>query len=238
MLIGRRYGGVAAREAGIVDLTVAEVEIAKAARQCASQNAAKPPATVAHIRGVLYFDLISPYAYLAVERAPRLLSREPELQPVLLGAIFKLRGSGSWATTASREMRMAEIEARARRYELPPVRWPPTWPSNGLQAMRAAIWAKEQGRVSEFARAVYRAQFVRGEDPAEVQLLASCAEQVGLDGRELTGAIQQPEIKDKLREATAAAWDVGVRGVPSLTVGKVVYYGDDQLELAAEAAAM
>jgi 2-hydroxychromene-2-carboxylate isomerase len=186
---------------------------------------------------ILYFDLISPYGYLAVERAPQVLGSEPELQPVLLGAIFKSRGSGSWAATASRAMRMTEIEGRARHYGLPSFRWPQNWPSNGLAAMRAAIWAKEQGRAWEFARSVYRAQFVQGRDPADVELLAACANEVGLDGRGLADAIQQPEIKDKLRQATASAWDRGVRGVPTLIVDGVVYYGDDQLELAAEATA-
>jgi 2-hydroxychromene-2-carboxylate isomerase len=183
---------------------------------------------------VLYFDLASPYAYLAVERAPRVLPRAPELQPVLLGAIFKLRGSGSWAATANREMRMAEIEIRAAHYGLPPLAWPQTWPVNALAAMRAATWAKAEGRGPEFARAVFRAEFAAGRDPSELDVLAACADQAGLDGGELAEAIQRPVIKDTLRAATTAAWDTGVRGVPTLVAGGVIYFGDDQLEIAAE----
>jgi 2-hydroxychromene-2-carboxylate isomerase len=41
---------------------------------------------------VLSVDLGSPCAYLAVERAPALPGAEPELQPVLLGAVFARRG--------------------------------------------------------------------------------------------------------------------------------------------------
>jgi 2-hydroxychromene-2-carboxylate isomerase len=182
---------------------------------------------------VLYFDLASPYAYLAVARAARVLPQPPELEPILVGAIFKLRGRGSWAATADRGMRMAEIEARAKRYGLPPLVWPRAWPANALSAMRAATWAKEQGRGAEFATAVYRAEFARGQDPADIGLLAACADEVGLDGRALADAIQQPAIKDKLRCATTAAWEAGVRGVPTLIVGDAVYFGDDQLEMAA-----
>ena len=65
------------------------------------------------IGSVLYIDLVSPYAYLAVERAAKVLPQAPELEPILLGAIFKLRGSGSWAHTPSRALRMAEVQARA-----------------------------------------------------------------------------------------------------------------------------
>jgi 2-hydroxychromene-2-carboxylate isomerase len=183
---------------------------------------------------VLYFDLASPYAYLAVARAASVLPEPPELEPILLGAIFKLRGKGSWAHTSSREMRMAEIEARARRYGLPPLAWPQSWPANALAAMRAATWAKEEGRLEEFTKAVYAAEFVRGEDPADVGLLAACAEEVGLDPDALREAIHHQAIKDKLRQATTAAWTAGVSGVPTLIADGILYYGDDQLELAAE----
>jgi hypothetical protein len=71
------------------------------------------------VRPVLYFDLASPYAYLAVERAASVLGAEPALQPVLVGAIFGYRGWGSWAGTPERERNMAEIEQRARAYGLP-----------------------------------------------------------------------------------------------------------------------
>jgi 2-hydroxychromene-2-carboxylate isomerase len=183
-------------------------------------------------RPVLYFDLASPYAYLAVERAANVLPEPPELQPVLVGAIFKLRGSGSWAHTPAREMRMAEIEARAARYGLAPITWPSTWPANSLPAMRAATWARERGRSEAFATAVYHAEFAHGQDIADLAVLAACAAEAGLDGEELVAAIQRPEIKERLRQATATAWEAGVRGVPTLITGGVVLYGDDQLELA------
>ena len=182
---------------------------------------------------ILYFDLASPYAYLAVARAAHVLPARPELEPVLLGAIFQWRGSGSWADTASRTTHVNEIEARARRYGLPALTWPRAWPANSLAAMRAATWAKGHGRVDEFAQAVFRAEFVRGQDIADVAVLSECAVEAGLEAGQLADAIAQPALKDELRKATTAAWEAGVRGVPTLIEGMTVYYGDDQLELAA-----
>jgi 2-hydroxychromene-2-carboxylate isomerase len=182
---------------------------------------------------VLYFDLVSPYAYLAVERAASVLAHVPQLEPVLLGAIFKWRGSGSWAETSARDAQMAEIEARAKRYGLAPVVWPQTWPANALATMRAATWAKGHGRTEEFARAVYCAQFVHGADPSDITILTRCAQQAGLPAAELADAVQRPAIKEQLRQATLAAWQAGVRGVPSVIVRDMVFYGDDQLPAAA-----
>jgi 2-hydroxychromene-2-carboxylate isomerase len=91
--------------------------------------------------------------------------------------------------------------------------------------------------VEQFARAVYAGEFGEGADVADVRVLARCARDAGLDPAELRAAIQRDAIKDELRRATDAAWEAGVRGVPTLIRGGVVYYGDDQLELAAAAGA-
>jgi 2-hydroxychromene-2-carboxylate isomerase len=183
----------------------------------------------------LYFDLGSPYGYLATARAARVLGVEPELEPILLGAIFQHRGHGSWAHTERRDWNVEEVERRAREYGLPAVAWPPGWPPNTLQAMRAATWAKRLGRVREFATAAYRRAYVNGGDLAELGVVTEAAAEAGLPAGELGDAIQDPEVKDALRRATEAAWDAGVPGVPSVLVGDAVYYGDDRLEQAAAA---
>lgn len=184
---------------------------------------------------MLYIDLGSPYAYLALERATVVLGGPPEVEPVLLGAIFARRGFGSWAATPARKGRIAEIEDRGRCYGLPSLSWHAAWPSNGLHAMRCAVWAKQHGAVEAFARAVFRRQFAEGGDISERDLILDCAGEAGLDPDEAARAIELPQIKQSLRDATDAAWDAGVRGVPSVRVGGSVFYGDDQLELAAVA---
>ena len=178
----------------------------------------------------LYFDLGSPYAYLAVARAEAALGRRPILRPLLLGAIFKARGYGSWAQTAQRDQRKGELEARAGRYGLPPLHWPPSWPLDGLVAMRACVWAQEQGALDAFAHAVFGHEFARGEDTSGVDSLAAIAEEVGLSGEALRAAVGSPPIKERLRALTDEAWRRGVRGVPTAVVGATVVYGDDQLE--------
>jgi 2-hydroxychromene-2-carboxylate isomerase len=186
-------------------------------------------------RPTLYFDFGSPYGYLATERAADVLPTEPELGPILLGAIFEYRGRGSWSQTGARASNVAEVERRAREYRLPPVRWPPGWPPNTLAAMRAATWAKRMGRVREFALSAYRSAFVDGRDLGDLGVVVATAEQAGLPAHELPDAIQEPGIKDELRRVTQDAWEAGVIGVPCVRVGSDVYYGDDRLEDAAAA---
>jgi 2-hydroxychromene-2-carboxylate isomerase len=177
----------------------------------------------------LYYDLGSPYAYLAVERAERVLGATPELRPVLLGAIFAARGHGSWAHTPAKAENVAEVERRAAAYGLPPVRWPPGWPPNTLAAMRAAVWAERAGRGAAFAHAAFRRAFADGGDLADVGVLTDVASAVGLEGDELEAAIAAPEVKAELRARTDEALALGVRGVPTLALDGRLVFGDDSL---------
>ena len=185
----------------------------------------------------LYFDLGSPYAYLALERAEAVLGPPVTLVPVLVGALFGWRGRGSWALTGERTAGMAEIERRAAEYGLPPMDWPPEWPANALSAMRCATWAVRQRRLSAFAQIVGQRQWTQGADIADLDVLAACAVCAGLDATAMLEAIQAPELKEQLRATTERAWQAGVQGVPTLRIGAQLFFGDDRLEEAAAAMA-
>src|SRR5918998_4183291 len=123
---------------------------------------------------IFFYDLGSPYAWLAAERIDALFDEPPRWVPVLLGAIFKATGRGSWASTGARADGMAEIERRARERGLPPIRWADPWTNDGLHAMRVAAHADSR----EFALAAFRVQFTEGlplSDPANVALAAARA---------------------------------------------------------------
>jgi 2-hydroxychromene-2-carboxylate isomerase len=184
---------------------------------------------------VFYFDLGSPYAYLAAERVNHVLPVVPEWRPVLLGAIFRARGYGSWSETDGREAGIAEVERRAREYGLPDIRWPDPWPGNTLAAMRAATFAKQTGRTVAFALAAFRQAFAGGRDLSDVDNVLLAAAACELHPRAVLKGIEMQSVKDQLRAATDEAIAAGVTGVPSVVVGERVYWGDDRLEEAAAA---
>jgi 2-hydroxychromene-2-carboxylate isomerase len=186
-------------------------------------------------RPVFYFDLGSPYAYLAAVRIERVLGVDPEWQPISLGGLFKLTGRGSWGEGEGRARGMAEVERRAAEYRLPPVRWPEPWPGHMLLAMRAAVAARQDGRLVEYARAAFTRAFARGRDLSDPEEVLAAAGEVGLDPRALREAVGRREVKDELRTATEAAAALGVIGVPTVRVGAALFWGDDRLEEAAAA---
>lgn len=191
-------------------------------------------------RATFYFDLGSPYAYLAAERISAVFEEAgappAEWQPVLLGGLFARFGRDSWAHGPDRDAGLAECERRAQAYGLPPIRWPDPFPGNTLFAMRTAVFAKEIGRTVSFALAAFRQAFAAGRDLSEPDNVFLAAASSELHPRSLETAVKRQAIKDRLREATDRAGDLGVTGVPAVTVGGEVFWGDDRLEEAARSA--
>jgi 2-hydroxychromene-2-carboxylate isomerase len=190
---------------------------------------------VAQPEPVFYFDLGSPYAWLAAERIHQVLPVVPSWQPVLLGGIWQQTGGRSWATTDRRAEGMREVEERADRYGLLPVRWPGRWPTNTLQAMRAAVFAQQAGRTVAFALAAFRQAFAGGKDLGEIDNVLIAAAACELHPNAVLKGIGLQSTKERLKVATQEAYECGVRGVPSVVVGEQVFWGDDRLEEAAAA---
>jgi 2-hydroxychromene-2-carboxylate isomerase len=191
-------------------------------------------------RATFYFDLGSPYAYLTAERISGVFTdaelEQPEWQPILLGGLFQKFGRDSWANGPGRADGIAEVERRAAAYGLPPLVWPEPWPGNYLFAMRVATFAKQTGRTVSLALAAFRQAFAAGRDLGDPENVLVSAAACELHPRALLKAIETRAVKDGLREATDRAAELGVIGVPSLAVGGEVFWGDDRLEEAVEAA--
>jgi 2-hydroxychromene-2-carboxylate isomerase len=170
-------------------------------------------------------------AYLAAERVNHVLGEVPEWVPVRLGEPGPFRCAEEVA--AYRE----DVERAARAQEVQPLRWPDPFPADSEFAMLVATYAKQIGRAVAFSLAAFRQAFAAGRDlslPDNVFIAAASSE---LHPRSLETAINRQAIKDRLREATERAGDLGVFGVPTVVVNGEVFWGDDRLGDAAEAAA-
>jgi 2-hydroxychromene-2-carboxylate isomerase len=188
-------------------------------------------------RPVFYYDLGSPYAWLAAERIHDVLPVTAIWQPILLGGVWQHTGSGSWSLTDGRGAGMAEVERRASERGLMDVRWPDPWPSSSLHAMRAATFAQQAGRAVAFSLAAFRQAFCAGRDLAELDNVLIAAAACELHPNAVTKGIESRSVKERLRAATEEAVARGVVGVPTVAVGDELFWGDDRLEDASAALA-
>ncbi len=182
-----------------------------------------------------YFAAMSPFSWLAAERIDGLLP-EARWIPVTAAFVFKAHGRTSWGLTDERETGIAAVEERARGYGLGPIRWPDPWPTNDVPVARAMTFAARRDRTREFALAAMRLAFLEGRDLSELDAILEAGRRCEIDRGELEQALGDEEIKATLRTVTDRAAESGVFGVPTVVVGGRLFWGDDRLDEAANAA--
>ena len=177
-----------------------------------------------------YFDLISPFAYLAFEQLPSALqgcSYAVDYRPVLFAAMLK-----HWDHKGP-----AEIEPK-RAWTFRHVHWlaqqqgvlmqtPALHPFNPLPLLRLAHACGPNRRVVE---ALFRHVWTGGEDatdPARVAAISAALQPaLSPDGA---------EVKNALRQTTDDAIAAGVFGVPSFALEGRLFWGLDALPMLRDA---
>jgi 2-hydroxychromene-2-carboxylate isomerase len=186
------------------------------------------------------YDFSSPYAYFAAHRIDALMPVAVRWQPILFGALTQAIGKVPWSLErgAERDARMRACEARAAALGLP-LRWPRDWPlgTYSVLAARAALAAGEQGLLREFSLEAFRAGLGLGRDLTDPDVVRDVGRAAGADPEAIAAAVERPDLKAALREATESAARRGVTGIPTVEVGGGRFWGDDRLEDAARAAA-
>ena len=87
--------------------------------------------------------------------------------------------------------------------------------ANTFKAHMATEFAREQGRMREFHRAVFEAYWERGENIGEADVLCAVAEGCGLDAAALGEALADGRYEKTVEEQMAWARNVGLGGVPT-----------------------
>jgi 2-hydroxychromene-2-carboxylate isomerase len=184
-----------------------------------------------------YFDFQSPYAYLAAERIGELIP-EAEWTPIAFPILLAQDGRLEERMRRDFSPVVAEVSQRAADRGLPPFTAPASWPNGAwsLAPLRAAVYASDRDRTRDFCLAAYRAMFVRGLALNDSGNLRAVAGEAGLDPDEVEAAIARQDVKDRLKQNTDEAIARGVTGIPTVALGDELFWGDDRLDEAAEAA--
>lgn len=181
-----------------------------------------------------WFDFGSTYSYLSAFRIEAVRDIPISWRPFLLGPIFNEQG---WNDSpfniypAKGRYMWRDMERLCARDGIPFAK-PSRFPRNGLLAARIACLtgAGSEHWLPDFVRAVFRANFGEDreiEDPAEIR---SILDFLGQPGADLIKQAQTPENKQRLRDQTRRAGELGIFGAPSFVVGGELFWGSDRLE--------
>ncbi len=186
-----------------------------------------------------WYEFASPYSYIAAHRVERLFEQagaEIVWRPLLLGPIFAANAAdGSpyqQASPAERRYRQRDVERLCAAENLA-LRWPSTYPRNGLLAARTALIGCGAGWVADFSQAVYRANFVDDLEISEATVIADVLSKLGLEAAEILESAQAADNKARLKAQIEDAQAQGVFGAPTIRLPDgELFWGNDRLEQA------
>ncbi|WP_439549422.1 2-hydroxychromene-2-carboxylate isomerase [Falsiroseomonas sp.] len=172
-----------------------------------------------------YFDLVSPFAHLALPRVLALggaLGRPVTLKPIVLGAVLAHWGQlGPAEIAPKRRQTYRQVQFLGGRA----LRFPPAHPFRSLEALRLVT---ALGATPEVVSAAFAFIWAEGRDPV-VEATAFAA-QLGVE--DAAALVAGTGAKERLRETTAEAIGRGVFGVPTLAVGDELFWGADAMPMA------
>lgn len=91
---------------------------------------------------------------------------------------------------------------------------------NTFDAHRLVKWAGDQDKQTEMKMACFEAYFGRAENIADVDVLVSCAESIGLKGEEARAVIASDQYAEAVREDEAKYQQAGVSAVPAYIINQ------------------
>jgi 2-hydroxychromene-2-carboxylate isomerase len=191
-----------------------------------------------------FFDCSSPWTYFAFHN---LLELQKELdvsiawRPHLVGGVFNavnpsVHNSRERPVPAKQAYNKKDQQDWARFLGIRMHYRPTVFPVNSVKAMRGCIWLESTDKLVPFALATFDAYWGDDKDISKDAVLTEICQKTGIDPAEFFAAINQQDIKDKLRATTQELIDRGGFGSPTMFVGgDDIYFGNDRMPLVRDA---
>jgi 2-hydroxychromene-2-carboxylate isomerase len=170
-------------------------------------------------RPALFFDLASPYTYLAAERADRMF---PGLEWVPASS------DALQCATQIADDERARIDRRAAMLGLPIV-WPISPSPRAGGAMRVASLAAQRGAGAAFVLAASRLVYCGGFDLDDPEILAEAGAAAGIDLGEMLHAAGDWRRDGPIEDAGRKLLAAGADRLPALRIGRILFCGEDRL---------
>ena len=180
-------------------------------------------------RITMYFDFISPYAYLAFKEIERGLNNRVDItyRPILFGGLLNHYGQlGPAEIPYRREWTFLQALLQGKEAGIP-IQLPKSHPFNPMPILRLAIAETKSGDPSkETCRKIFEFVWNRGIDVTDE-----------VEFRELSSAIKlerepnDPDVKEQLKKNTEEAIANHVYGVPSFYYNNKIFWGNDSLKM-------
>ena len=178
-----------------------------------------------------YFDIISPYAYIAYKKILKIKDINFKLKPILLGGLHNLAGITAPAFNKYKMKNMQnDCELVAKKNNIS-FKWNSKFPINSLNIMRGYLCVKDNKK-EEYLNNFFEAYWKKDLDLSNEENIKILLKKLKIDEHDFFNLIKNQDTKDKLKQFTQEAFEKEVFGAPTFIVNNKIFWGQDRLEYA------
>jgi len=178
-----------------------------------------------------YFDIISPYAYIAYKKILKIKDINFKLKPILLGGLHNLAGITAPAFNKYKIKNMQnDCELVAKKNNIS-FKWNSKFPINSLNIMRGYLCVKDNKK-EEYLNNFFEAYWKEDLDLSNEENIKILLKKLKIDEHDFFNLIKNQDTKDKLKQFTQEAFEKEVFGAPTFIVNNKIFWGQDRLEYA------
>ena len=180
-----------------------------------------------------YFDIISPYSYIAHKKIKKHQKVIFNYKPILLGGLHNLAEISAPAFNKYKMKNMQnDCELVSKKNDISFI-WNSKFPINSLSIMRGYLSVNDNQKdkyLNVFFDAYWKDNLNLSSEKEFLKLL----ENLEIDSKIFFEKIKQQSTKDELKELTSDAFKKEVFGAPTFIVNNKIFWGQDRLEYALE----
>ena len=178
-----------------------------------------------------YFDFSSPYGYIAsllIDDLAAVHGREVNWKPFLLGYAMQKTGGAPLIDVPMKSDYLWHDVQRSASEHGARFRLAPGFPFNSMPAVRAYYWLYDQNaeQAKALAQTLYHAGYAEERSIVSPEDVASIAEEkLGIQSTETLAAMQNPEVKSRVKGVVSEAMEREVFGSPFFIVDGERFWG-------------
>ena len=180
-----------------------------------------------------YFDIISPYAYIAYKNIIKIDNIKFNFKPILLGGLHNLVEITAPAFNKFKLKNMkndCELISKKNKINF---FWNSKFPINSLYIMRGYLIV-EQKKKKEYLDTFFNAYWQDDLDLSLEENIIPLVENLNINHEEFFKDISKQEVKDQLKKFTDEAFKKEIFGAPTFVVNNKIFWGQDRLGYALE----
>ena len=181
-----------------------------------------------------YFDIISPYTYIAHKKIQKLKQNIIfNYKPILLGGLHNLAGITAPAFNKFKMKNMQkDCELVSKKNDIS-FKWNLKFPINSLYIMRGFLQVKKEDK-EIYLNTFFDAYWKDNIDLSSENEISKLLKILKINEEFFFNEIKKQSIKDNLKELTNDAFKKEVFGAPTFVVNDKIFWGQDRLEYAIE----